>query len=363
MRVESLDRALDLAEVLLLLEELQRSRIDRLEADVDVEAVRIAHELEKLGVVDRLRPNLGAPLGGQIAIDHPAQEILAALLVRREDVVGEERVHVALVDLELLQHALDRVRAEGVSVHARHRAEGARERAAARRRDRDDPAGLPARDELVVGNRVHVEVRDLRTLREMDRLAVRHVREVLDLLEPVPGLDGVDQLLERELTLAADHEVGVLEPFLGQEAHVRAAHDGDAARRADLVGQPVGLRRRGGDGRDRDEIGREHLVHVRGLDVLDVDPDVVAFGPHEGAEQNRTDARDADPAIDVQMSRLRLYEHKLLERTSHRRRSPQERVVIGDGVCTDRALTLHRGRVEVKQRVTLHVGRETRPGP
>src|SRR5438128_1056330 len=116
VRVEALDRALDLAEVLLLLEELERAGIDGLEADVDVEAVRIAHELEKLGVVDRFRSNLGAPLGGQVAIDHPAQEILAALLVRREDVVGEERVHVAPVDLELLQHALDRVRAEGVSV-------------------------------------------------------------------------------------------------------------------------------------------------------------------------------------------------------------------------------------------------------
>src|SRR5439155_167498 len=53
VRVEALDRALDLGEVLLLLEELQRARIDRLEADVHVEAVGVAHELQQLGVVDR----------------------------------------------------------------------------------------------------------------------------------------------------------------------------------------------------------------------------------------------------------------------------------------------------------------------
>src|SRR3989475_7204180 len=58
--VEALDRALDLAEILLLVEELERSRIDRLEADVDVEAVRVAHELEELRVVHRLGPHLRA---------------------------------------------------------------------------------------------------------------------------------------------------------------------------------------------------------------------------------------------------------------------------------------------------------------
>ena len=254
--VEPLDRALDLRHVLLLLEELERPGIDRLEADVDVEAVCRLHELEELGIVDGFCPDLGAPIGNEVALDHPAQELFAALLVRGEDVVREEGVRVAAVALELLQHALDRVGAEGVAVHARHRAEGAGERATARRRDRDDPAGLPARDELVVRDRVHVEVRDLRTLREIDHLSAHDVREVLDLLEPVAGLDGVDQLLERELTLAAHHEVRVLEPFLGQEAHVRAAEHGDPAGGADLVGEPVGLRRRRGDGRDGDQVGR-----------------------------------------------------------------------------------------------------------
>src|SRR5215471_8755706 len=130
-------------EVLLLLEELERAGVDRLEADVDIEAVRVAHELEELGIVHGLGPHLGAPVGGQAPVDHAAQQLFDALLVRREDVVGEERVRVTPVELELLQHPPDRMRAEGVAVHAGHRAERARERAAPRRRDRDDSARLP----------------------------------------------------------------------------------------------------------------------------------------------------------------------------------------------------------------------------
>jgi len=313
-------------------------------------------QLEELGVVDGLGAHLRAPVGGQVAADHAAQELFDALLVGREDVVREERVGVAAVALELLQDALDRVGAEGVAVHARHRAERARERAAARRRDRDDAAWLPARDELVVRDRVHVEVRDLRTLRMVHRLAVHDVREVLDLLEALAGLDGVDQLLERELTLAPDHVVRVLESFLGQEAHVRAAEHRDPPGLPHLVRQPVGLGRRRSDRRDGDQVRREDLLHVGRLDVLDVDPDVVALGPHDGRQQHRPDPRDAHPAVDVQMSRLRFHEHKLLERASHRRRSPQEQVVIGDGQRPDRAPTLHRGRVEVNLRTTPHLG-------
>src|SRR5437867_1994355 len=147
--VEALDRALDLAEVLLLVEELERARIDGLEADVDVEAVRVTHELEELGVVHGLGSHLRAPLRRQVPGDHPVEQLLHALLVRREDVVGEERVEVAPVALELLQHARHRMGPERVAVHARNRAEGAREGAAPRRGDRDDAARLPARDEVI----------------------------------------------------------------------------------------------------------------------------------------------------------------------------------------------------------------------
>jgi hypothetical protein len=129
--MEALDRPLDLGQVLLLLEELEGPWIDRLEADVHVVAAGVLHELQELRVVDGLGADLRAPVRREIAVDHAAQELLAALLVRREDVVREERVDAVLVDLELLQHALHRMRAKGVPVHARHRAEGARERAAA----------------------------------------------------------------------------------------------------------------------------------------------------------------------------------------------------------------------------------------
>src|SRR5262249_38717537 len=115
-----------------------------------------------------------------------------------------------------------------------------------------------------------------------------------------------------------DHEVGVVEPFVGQEARVRAAHDGDATVRAHLVGEPVRLGRRGGDGRNADQIGGEHFLHVDGVNVLDVDADLVAFVSHERAEENRTEAGDTDPAVHVQVRGFRLYENKFLQRTFHR---------------------------------------------
>ena len=73
----------------------------------------------------------------------------------------------------------------------------------------------------------------------MDRAPVREVRQVLDLLEPVSRLDRVDQLLKRELSLAANHEVRVLESLLGQEAHVRSPEHGNRARLPHLVGKSV----------------------------------------------------------------------------------------------------------------------------
>ncbi|OGK96804.1 MAG: hypothetical protein A2W08_01405 [Candidatus Rokubacteria bacterium RBG_16_73_20] len=152
----------------------------------------------------------------------------------------------------------------------------------------------------------------------MDGAAVHAVGEVLDPLDPLARLDGVHQLLERELALAPHHEVRVLEPLIRQEARVRAADDHDPARRADAVGEPIGLGRRRGDRGDRHEVRGENLLRVDVPDVLDVDADVVALGTHDRAEEDRAEPGDADAAVDVQVRRLRLDEDELLERSPHR---------------------------------------------
>jgi hypothetical protein len=139
---------------------------------------------------------------------------------------------------------------------------------------------------VVVGNRVHVEVGNLRSLGVRDHAAVDLVGEVLDLLEPAAGLDRVDELLEGELALTPHHEVGVLEPLLGQEARVGPADDRDAPGGPHLLREPVRLRRRRGDRRDRDEIGGEDLAHVDRVDVLDVNANVIPLRPHDGGEEH-----------------------------------------------------------------------------
>ncbi len=314
VRVEPVDRPLDLRDVLLLVEQLERPRVDRLEADVHVEAVRVPHELEQLGVIDGLGPDLRPPLRREAAIDHPAEQLLHPLLVGGEDVVGEERVEAALVQRQLVEHPADRVGAEGVPVHARDRAERAGERAPPGGRDRDHSARLPARDERVVGDGVHVEVGNLRALGVVDEPAgVVEVREVLDLLEPLAALDGVDQLQEGELALSAHDVVRVPDRLLRQEGHVGAAQHREDPRLADRVRQPVRLRRRRRDGRDRDQIGREHFVHVDRVDVLDVHAHVEPPVTHDRPEEHRAEPWDGNAAVDVQMRGLGLHEHEFLE--------------------------------------------------
>src|SRR4029453_7039436 len=65
-------------------------------------------------------------------------------------------------------------------------------------------------------------------------------------------------------------------------------------------------------------VGRQDLVHVDRLDVLDVHADVVTLGPHDRAEQDGAQTRNAHAAVDVQMRGPRLDEHQLAERTLHR---------------------------------------------
>jgi hypothetical protein len=118
-------------------------------------------------------------------------------------------------------------------------------------------------DQRVVRDRVDVEVGDLRPLGVVDRLAVLQVGQVLDLLEPLAGLDRVDQLLEGQLPLAADHEVGVLETLLGQKARMRPPRTAMPGPRTLSASRWPGGR--GGDGGDAHQIRGEDLGHV---DVL-----------------------------------------------------------------------------------------------
>src|SRR2546425_1170703 len=74
---------------------------------------------------------------------------------------------------------------KSLSVQPRHRAESAGEGTAAGGGDGDDPARLPAGDEPVIGDRIHVQVGDLGALGVVHRPAVHPVREILDLLEPL----------------------------------------------------------------------------------------------------------------------------------------------------------------------------------
>src|SRR5207247_4531681 len=105
-----------------------------------------------------------------------------------------------------------------------------------------DAALLPAFDEVVVRDRVDVEVGELGALGVVRAGAAGcTVGQVLDPVEAVTPLDGVDELLERELPLAAYDEVRVLHAFLGQEARVGAAHDRDRPRFAHPIGEPVRL--------------------------------------------------------------------------------------------------------------------------
>ena len=148
MRVEPLDRALDLRQILLFLKELERPGVDRFEADVYVETAALPHEIEHLRIVHRLGADLGPPLRRHPLGDHPREQLFGASLVGGEDVIGEEDVACIPVDLQLVNHTVHRVGPERMAIHAGHGAEGARERAAPRGGDTDDASPLPAMDQI-----------------------------------------------------------------------------------------------------------------------------------------------------------------------------------------------------------------------
>jgi len=91
----------------------------------------------------------------------------------------------------------------------------------------------------------------------------------------------------------------------------------DRARLPNFIGKPVRLGGRGGDGRDRHQVGGEHLGHIEVMNVLDIDPGVVALRPHDRAQEHRAQPWDADLAVHVQVRGLGLDEHELLQDALH----------------------------------------------
>ena len=316
MGVKPLDGALDLVQVLLLLEQLERPGVDGLEADVHVEAVASPHEFQHLRVIDGLGPDLGAPVRGHAVGDHPREQFLGASLVGGEDVVGEEDIAGIPVALQLFHDAGHRVGPEGMAVHAGHGTEGARKRAPAGGGNADDAAALPAVNQIERRDGVGVQVPDHGPLGVMDAPSLSPVGEVPDAVEGSPTLQGLQQLHEGALTLSADHVVRVLQAFLGQERRVRSSQHHRDAGRPDRFGQGVRGRGGGGDGGDPDEVGAQDLLHVDGGDVFDVDPDVVAQVAQDGPEQHHAEAGNRDTAVHVQVGGLGLHQHDLTHDTS-----------------------------------------------
>ena len=145
----------------------------------------------------------------------------------------------------------------------------------------------------------------------MDAPAISSVREVLDAVERSLALESLQQLDERALALAADHVVGVLETFFGHERGVGSSDRDRDARSPYLFGQRVRGRSGGGDRGDAHEIRAQHRLHVDRGDIFDEDPDIVAQVAEDGAEEDRSEPRNRNPAVYVQVGGLRLYQDDL----------------------------------------------------
>ena len=142
LAAENLDRLVDLGHGLLLLHAVEALGIDRLEADVDRVAAGLLHQPDELEVAGDVGPDLGRPWELEPLPDHGLEELLGPLPVGGEVVVVEEdRVAAVVVSAELLDDVLRRAEAVRFAEHAGHGAEGAVERAAARRLDGNGAGG------------------------------------------------------------------------------------------------------------------------------------------------------------------------------------------------------------------------------
>ena len=292
----------DVVHALRLVEPVEGLLADRLEAERDAVAARVAHQVEELAVVDHVGAHLRRPRDLLAARDHHAQQRLEPALVGGEVVVVEED-RLRLLGLDLGHDVLRAAVAVLAPEHGRDGAEVAGEGAAPARHDRRDALLLGgARDQREVGHRQGVEVLARRPLRVVDGLSPAREREAGDGVQLAPALQSVDQLEHQGVAaLAARHVVGVLESLVGHEGHVRPADDDRQAALADARGDLVaGRRGRGGRG-DAHEVRRQQVVPVDGRELRAVDDHVVAGGLQARADERQAEARQERVGPHVQV--------------------------------------------------------------
>ena len=303
---------------LLLLHPGQAPRVDGFEADVHRVAAGLSHEADELEVAGDVGPDLGGPFQIEVGRDHRLEQILRVFPVGGEVVVVEKDGGAARVPTELAQDILRRAEAVLLAEHPRHRAERAVEGAAARRLDGNRRLEAPAPgvrlEEREVGVRDHVQVLLRLPQRVVDGAAVDHERQVGDGGRARAAFPGVDKVSEGPLPFAAEDVIGVLQGFVGQESHVRAAHEDGDLHLPDAVGDGVGPRGRRGDRRDADEVGRGDRLVVDPAQVLHVDLDLPAARLHHRPQDEHAQPRQGELGKDVNVRGLRLYENDLRHR-------------------------------------------------
>ena len=143
--------------------------------------------------------------------------------------------------------------------------------------------------------------------RIVHREAVALERQAGDGVELAVAGQRLDEL-EHQLfaALAAGHVVHVLQRLVGHEGDVRPADDDGDALAVEVLGEPVGRRRRGGRAREADQVGRVDVVPVDGRHGGVVDEHVVPVRLEGGGDDGQPEAGEKDLGPDVHPGRFGL---------------------------------------------------------
>ena len=322
----TLDGVADVLQALALLHFREALGIHRFEADEHRMAPRAFHQAHEFGIAGQVGAHLRGPLEAEAFGDHRLEQFPGAALVGGEVVIAEEHEVVPGVVLpEFFQDGGDRAIAELLPEHARHRTEGAVERAAARGLHHH---GLPAADHAVgrspgqgeIRHRQRIQVGDpgRQVVMPNDSRAIlpREVRH-----RRVPGVGRcyaafvpeVQQRVHRPFAFSAHDEVPMPQRFVGKERDMRPAQDDRYAARAAFIRQRVSASRRGGDGRDahhvRLAVFRDPGLQIEALPALDKHPRVPAVAAiHQPGQDEAPQPRQGELGEDVELRARRLNE-------------------------------------------------------